>query len=94
MIQAFYEREKGREVKAVEFDEWLGELRKVPLTDKDEVAAKPGVKLVDFYEGLKVEGGALPPMETAHTQENSPCLRELKAVDGPLFENWLNQWGF
>lgn len=94
VIQAFYEREKGREVKAVEFDEWLGELRKVPLTDKDEVAAKPGVKLVDFYEGLKVEGGALPPMETARTQENSPCLRELKAVDGPLFENWLNQWGF
>ncbi|KAH7062198.1 hypothetical protein B0J12DRAFT_229495 [Macrophomina phaseolina] len=93
VVQRYY-AERGRAVRAVEFDEWLAMLRRVPLTDAEEVAAKPGVKLVDFYEGLKVEGGALPPMETVRTQQRSPCLRELKAVDGPLFENWLNQWAF
>ncbi|KAF4542643.1 Ochratoxin a non-ribosomal peptide synthetase [Lasiodiplodia theobromae] len=93
VIREWYGR-RGREVRAVEFDEWLDALRRVPLTDADEVAKKPGVKLIDFYEGLKMEGGALPPMETRHTQELSPCLRELKAVDGRLFENWMEQWGF
>ncbi|OJD34983.1 ochratoxin a non-ribosomal peptide synthetase [Diplodia corticola] len=85
---------RGRKVEPVGFEEWLGELRKVPLTDADEVARKPGVKLVDFYEGLKAEGGALPRMETARTREVSPCLRELGPVDAVLFENWMEQWGF
>ncbi|GME26036.1 Ochratoxin a non-ribosomal peptide synthetase [Neofusicoccum parvum] len=93
VVQSYYAKQ-GREITAVEFDEWLEELRRVPLTDKEQVAAKPGVKLVDFYEGLKAEGGALPAMETAHTRANSPCLDELEAVDGPLFENWMRQWAF
>ncbi|GME52518.1 putative nrps-like enzyme [Neofusicoccum parvum] len=92
VIQAFY-RKEGRELKAVEFKEWMRELRAVPLT-KEEVEAKPGVKLIDFYEGLSTEGGSLPPMETAHTVESSRCLGELKEVDGALFENWLKQWQF
>ncbi|KAL0258295.1 putative NRPS-like protein biosynthetic cluster [Diplodia seriata] len=85
---------RGRVVEAVDFDEWLDELRRVPLTDADQVARKPGVKLIDFYDGLKMEGGALPPMATTHTQSMSPCLQELKAVDGKLFENWMEQWQF
>ncbi|EOD47580.1 putative nrps-like enzyme protein [Neofusicoccum parvum UCRNP2] len=92
VIQAFY-RKEGRELRAVEFKEWMRELRAVPLT-KEEVEAKPGVKLIDFYEGLSTEGGSLPPMETTHTVESSRCLGELKEVDGALFENWLKQWQF
>ncbi|KAK8164826.1 hypothetical protein BKA80DRAFT_326953 [Phyllosticta citrichinensis] len=92
-VVAFYKEQQGREIKAVAFEEWLTALKDVPLTP-DEIAAKPGVKLVDFYEGLQVEGGALPEMETAHTRENSECLRELKAVDGALMEHWLQSWGF
>ncbi|KAF2137213.1 uncharacterized protein K452DRAFT_236204 [Aplosporella prunicola CBS 121167] len=91
VIQAFY---TDAQPKAVKFDEWMVALKAVPLTDAAEVARKPGVKIIDFYEGLRVPGGALPPMETTHTTANSECLRELKAVDAALFTNWMKQWGF
>ncbi|EKG14498.1 AMP-dependent synthetase/ligase [Macrophomina phaseolina MS6] len=92
VIKEFYGKQ-GVELEAVEFEDWMRALRSVPLT-KEEVEKKPGVKLVDFYEGLKTEGGALPPMSTAHTVESSTCLGELREVDAALFENWLKQWGF
>ncbi|OJD34061.1 nrps-like enzyme [Diplodia corticola] len=92
VVVAFYEAQ-GVRLEAVSFDEWIEALRRTPLT-KEEVERKPGVKLLDFYEGLRVEGGALPPMCTAHTVESSRCLGELGEVDAALMENWLRQWGF
>ncbi|KAF4310078.1 putative nrps-like enzyme [Botryosphaeria dothidea] len=92
VIKEFYGKQ-GVQLEAVEFQEWMKALRAVPLT-KEEIEAKPGVKLIDFYEGLKTEGGALPPMSTSHTVESSECLRDLKEVDAALFENWCKQWGF
>ncbi|KAB2569665.1 Non-canonical non-ribosomal peptide synthetase FUB8 [Lasiodiplodia theobromae] len=93
VVQAFYREQQGVELEAVPFSEWMRALKATPLT-KEEIEKKPGVKLVEFYEGLQAEGGSLPPMETGHTQECSECLRELGEVDGGLFENWLRQWGF
>ncbi|KAL1619001.1 putative NRPS-like protein biosynthetic cluster [Diplodia seriata] len=92
VIQDYY-KNQGVDLQAVPFADWMKALRATLLT-KDEVEKKPGVKLIDFYEGLQVEGGALPPMATAHTVESSRCLGELGEVDGALFENWLKQWGF
>ncbi|KAK7517253.1 uncharacterized protein IWZ02DRAFT_406008 [Phyllosticta citriasiana] len=92
-VVAFYEKQQGREIRAVAFDEWLAALKAVPLTP-DEIAAKPGVKLVDFYNGLRVEGGALPEMDNAHAREYSECLRELQPVDAALMEHWLRSWEF
>ncbi|KAK8189129.1 uncharacterized protein BKA78DRAFT_253737 [Phyllosticta capitalensis] len=92
-VVAFYKKQQEKDIRAVEYSEWLKALKAVPLTP-EEIAAKPGVKLVDFYEGLQVEGGALPEMDTTHTRENSECLRDLKAVDGKLMEHWLQSWGF
>ncbi|KAF2087275.1 acetyl-CoA synthetase-like protein [Saccharata proteae CBS 121410] len=94
VIQAFYKDTAGVELRAVEFAQWLKELKAVPLTNKAEVEAKPGIKLVDFYEGFGVEGGGLPHMDTERTAEVSACLAGLGPVDGPLFENWLRQWQF
>ncbi|KAK7527343.1 uncharacterized protein IWZ02DRAFT_122405 [Phyllosticta citriasiana] len=93
VIQDFYKKTQGIDLAAVPFDDWMTALKATPLT-KEEVEKKPGVKLLDFYEGLRAPGGALPSMNTTHTCEFSECLRTLNAVDAPLFENWCKQWGF
>ncbi|KAF2091877.1 acetyl-CoA synthetase-like protein [Saccharata proteae CBS 121410] len=84
---------QGINVEMVDFSHWLSELKKTPLTP-EEIEKKPGIKIADFYEGLNMEGGALPPMATVHTCEASETLRTLGAVDVHLMANWLKQWKF
>ncbi|KAI5273178.1 acetyl-CoA synthetase-like protein [Aureobasidium subglaciale] len=84
---------QGIEIKIVEFRHWLDELKKLEMTE--EVVGKvPGLKLMDFYEGLAVEEGSLPRMATEHTAESSVTLRELGPVDRDLMVNWCKQWQF
>jgi hypothetical protein len=61
----------------------------------EEVVSKvPGLKLLDFYEGLAVEEGSLPRLATEHTAEASVTLRELGPVNRDLMVNWCKQWNF
>jgi hypothetical protein len=91
-IQAFYSTPSSP-IAAVPFPKWLAELRKVRVDDREEVARKPAVKLLDFYEGLEM-GEGLPRMETQRTEGVSKCLRGMRAVDREVVGNWLAQWGF
>jgi thioester reductase-like protein/acyl-CoA synthetase (AMP-forming)/AMP-acid ligase II len=91
-IQAFYSTPSSH-IAAVPFSKWLAELRKVRVDDREEVARKPAVKLLDFYEGLEM-GEGLPRMETRRTEGVSGCLRGMRAVDREVVGNWLAQWGF
>ncbi|OCL12111.1 acetyl-CoA synthetase-like protein [Glonium stellatum] len=77
-------------VGVVDFGTWLERLRQTPLTP-EEVARKPGVKLLDFYAGL-VEGKGLPRLATTRTVQVSDALRELEPVNGGLIEAWLRRW--
>jgi hypothetical protein len=54
----------------------------------------PGIKLLDFYQGLAQEEGSLPRMDTHRTVEASETLKRLGAVDRGLMVNWCKQWGF
>lgn len=90
VIQEYYGG--SEKLRSVPFAEWVAELRKVPVT-AEEVKTKPGIKLLDFYEGLTGETG-LPRLATAHTVQCSKALRELNPVNGDLMRNYLNQWQF
>lgn len=92
VIQEAYKKQ-GVDIEAVPFDKWMEALRAIPLT-RDEVSRKPGVKLIDFYDGLRVEGGSLPPMCTEHTTNFSQCLKTLPAVNAKIFGMWIQQWQF
>ncbi|KAI5253455.1 acetyl-CoA synthetase-like protein [Aureobasidium subglaciale] len=84
---------RGTEIEIVEFRDWLDGLSKLEMTE--EVVGKvPGLKLMDFYEGLAVEEGSLPRMSTEHTAEASVTLRDLGPVDRDLMVNWCKQWHF
>lgn len=77
----------------VSFQEWLEMLRATPVT-QEEVASKPGLKLLDFYESLAASEGGLPGLATVRTAENSAAMRALKPVDARLMQRWLGQWSF
>ncbi|EME42311.1 hypothetical protein DOTSEDRAFT_73214 [Dothistroma septosporum NZE10] len=84
-------KETGSEVKIVPFRTWLDELKNSPATP-EEVEKKPGIKLIDFYEGLLSEGGALPKLATRETEKMSVTVRDMSAVDAGLMKKWLGQW--
>lgn len=84
-------------VQPVSLSTWVSELEQLSATNpsEDEVAAKPALKLLDFYRGLlHTEGGLSSPIEQRQTKEGSATMRKLGPVDQPLMENWLRQWAF
>ena len=88
-VQEFYGAEA---VKLVSYNEWITELKKVPQT-KEEAEKKPGIRLLDFYEGLASAGEA-PTLATTQTTKASATLAGIKAIDGDLMGSWLKAWEF
>jgi hypothetical protein len=80
-------------MKIVEFSDWLRTLQSLPVTESN-MKEVPGIKLLDFYQGLAQEEGSLPRMDTHRTVEASETLGGLAAVDSGLMVNWCRQWGF
>lgn len=57
----------------------------------------PGLKLLDFYEGLIMpEGVKITPfnLETGVSVRKSETLRRLTPVSNDWVELWLKQWKF
>jgi len=68
-------------------------MKKLEVTEEN-MRNIPGLKLLDFYEGLAVEEGSLPRLATDRTAEASVTLRELGPVNADLMVNWCKQWQF
>lgn len=86
-----YYAAQGTDLEVVEFEEWLNVMKSLPVT-QEEVARVPGLKLLEFYEGL-TQGG-FPRMATSHTEEASVTLKELSPIRKELITKWLKQWQF
>ncbi|KAI4730884.1 acetyl-CoA synthetase-like protein [Aureobasidium sp. EXF-10728] len=91
-IVDFYASE-GSSIAVVEFSEWLEEIKGLEVTEEN-MRNIPGLKLLDFYEGLAAEEGSLPRLATERTAEASVTLRKLGPVDQALMVNWCRQWQF
>lgn len=91
-VQKYYAAE-GVQVQDVEFQDWLAELKSLPMT-QEQMTKVPGLKLIDFYEGLGAANGGLPGMATEHTADASITLKELGPVDEAMIVNWCKQWKF
>ncbi|GAB7350310.1 hypothetical protein MBLNU459_g0944t1 [Dothideomycetes sp. NU459] len=91
-VQGFYGA-SGIDLEVVEFKDWIAALRKLPAT-QEEFQRVPGLKLLDFYEGLVSDQGGLPRMATTHTAQSSSTIRELGPVNKDMIVNWLKQWNF
>lgn len=85
----------GNEFPLVPFEEWVQRLRNSAAAEVINPDANPGIKLLDFFEGMvrdKLSGKESARLETAETERCSKTLRELGPVGVEWMEMWLKQW--
>ncbi|KAI1074574.1 acetyl-CoA synthetase-like protein [Whalleya microplaca] len=76
---------------AVTMHEWIQELEKVDLNDKDEVLSRPAVKILEFFRDMretKYIGADEIVVCTDRGQQLSDTLRE----SGPVRVEWIQKW--
>lgn len=82
-------------VDTVSFTSWVGELSKIQNPTPAEVAEKPALKLLGFYEGLEDSTNMMSvPLGTERAQEASMTMKSLGPISASLMRNWLAQWQF
>lgn len=86
--------QKHYPVRPVEFSDWIQELESIENPSDEDIAAKPALKLLDFYHGLSGDGALSAPLEVGRTKEASATMRSLGPVDEKLMDTWLKQWSF
>ncbi|OLN85756.1 Iterative polyketide synthase CazM 8 [Colletotrichum chlorophyti] len=89
-VKAFY----GDRVKQlVPFKEWVKALEE-SAASTDDMDKNPGVKLLDFYQGLSLGEGHGVEFSMERTVKSSKTMKEMRAVTPELMQNWCRQWGF
>jgi len=91
VVQEHFDQTHTR-LEIVEFTNWLETLKKMPMS-KENAARVPGLKLLDFYEGLAAPQG-LPRLATDKTAAMSPTLKNIGPVNRDMMKLWLEQWSF
>lgn len=91
-------RKFGSSTKVVSWDEWVDTLREsqesISLVDLKQ---NPGLKLLDFFERLKVDTGETSRglvLDVELSTGKSKTLAGLGAVNEECMERWLTQWGY
>ncbi|KAG9185655.1 hypothetical protein G6011_06986 [Alternaria panax] len=93
VIQDYFGQDGNTGIDIVEYSDWINELARMPQT-KENAERVPGLKLLDFYESLRIEDMGLPTLQTRRAEAASSTLREAKAVDAGVVRKWLRQWSF
>ena len=85
----------GSKARIVPFREWLDALKQVDVNDHREMADKPALKIMDFYEALAIGDNGDPlTYDTRHGQAASRTMARLPAVKAAWMATWLQQWKF
>ncbi|KAK1493730.1 thioester reductase domain-containing protein [Colletotrichum cuscutae] len=79
--------------KLVSFKEWV-ELLENSTATTDDVDKNPGIKLLDFYQGLAMGEGQGVEFSMERTTKSSKMMKEMQAVTPELMQNWCRQWAF
>ena len=88
-IHALYKLE------SVEMAQWIEELKQITAPTAEDLANKPALKLLGFYQSLVEGQGALSvPLEKEHTKAASTTMRSLSPITPDMMANWLKQWAF
>ncbi|RYN15583.1 hypothetical protein AA0121_g10488 [Alternaria tenuissima] len=93
VIRDYFRKENNVDMDVVEYSDWVDELARIPQT-KENAERVPGLKLLDFYESLGMDGMGLPTLQTRRAEAASSTLREGKAIDRLVVDKWLKQWAF
>ena len=84
----------GHKLQPVSLHEWVAALGESAVNTED-VATNPGIRLLDFFQGLLSETHHYQPrFETVETECRSRELAALGAVNPEWMKLWLEQWRF
>ena len=81
-------------VQKVDFQDWIQTLESFTKLTEHDLMDKPALKLLDFFKAIARVKEPGPWTETVKTQLASKTLKNLKAIDASLMENWMKQWSF
>ena len=82
-------------LEAVSLPKWIDLLKEVDSNDANELASKPAVKILEFYE--QAASAAAEPRQTFETKNgitNSKTMADLEPINEGLMDLWLSQWNF
>ncbi|KAL4899350.1 male sterility protein-domain-containing protein [Aspergillus multicolor] len=80
-------------------EQWVEDLKLIQAPTARELASKPALKLLGFYEGLigSVENGVgslSVPLDTTNIKGASATMQSLSSITPEMLSNWLQQWAF
>lgn len=79
----------------VTMEKWVEELKQTVSLTPDDLASKPALKLLPFYQSLVEGEGALSvPLEMENTKVASATMRSLSPITPAMMANWVRQWAF
>jgi hypothetical protein len=81
-------------VEPVDFAAWVADLEKISNPSNADLASKPALKLLGFYQGLLEDGGMSVPLDVRRARNASASMRALGPISASLMQNWLQQWQF
>lgn len=88
-VRACLEGEVDKIVRVVSYAEWMEKLRGLVKTAKNAERV-PGIKLLDFYEGMDAARGSLR-LATTDSVGVSSTMAGLEAVSSQLMERWIRR---
>jgi thioester reductase-like protein len=80
-------------LKTVSFEDWVRALRQSSEKTED-FSRNPGVKLLEFYEGMAEAERPYVKLDTKETCKQSKTMQGLSPVDKKYVRIWLEQWSF
>lgn len=91
-VQACLVQQVGKDVPIVTYAQWIAKLREIPRTPSNAERV-PGIKLLEFYEGIAATQGSLR-LATTETMKLSSTMANLRSVHGQQMERWIRrmQW--
>jgi thioester reductase-like protein len=93
-IKAYFLEKYAKDIDNTAFKEWLELLKSKDASDPKVLEELPALKIVDFFESIKGEGGMGGGFETTGSQEVSASMRDLRPVTGDWMNVWLAQWQY
>ena len=93
-VREFFE---DRKLEKVSMKEWVQALEDSANVQDPDIKRNPGIKLLNFYQGLAAAEEAKRPsfkLDTKLTEEASRTLRSLEPVGKEWMRIWLKQWNY
>ena len=80
------------DTKVVPYNEWLEALKQ--SAEAQDPVGNPGIKLLDFYEGIALGGGFAAAYSTSEAVKASQTMEGMEGVGEKWMDTWMGQWAF